>query len=142
MWALALALELVEGTRTRNILKEAGGGARVEERDLALDAALQTRVPEGARILTDHARFAYLRHGVSFALPYTVVREDLTAYLANHQVQYALFDARLLRKNPGPENRRLLDKRNWPPDWVLQQEQYSGDDPLWIIKLPWRADPL
>ena len=132
---VALALLVLYGSRTWRHLSEVGGGPRLEARAHATDEAMARAVPEGSSVLCEHARAAYLRHASSFQIPYALDRATLTDYIAHHHIEYALLDTRLLNKNPGTENRRLVDRAAWPPEWRLITELFPNDEPIWIVKL-------
>ena len=55
-----------------------------------------------ARVLAEHGRYAFLRQGAAFQLPYLRSMDELTDYIAHHRIEFALFDGRTLRREPKP----------------------------------------
>ena len=139
--ALAVALLLLLGSRTRRHLNEIAGGPRLEARAYATDAAMSRIVPEHSSVLCEHARVAFLRHARSYQTPYAPDRRTFLDYIEKHSIDYALLDTRLLKKHPGPENRRLADRANWPLQWQLLEELFPDDEPIWVVRVGGETAP-
>lgn len=135
LFGLGMALCVCYAACALNFVVTSAGGPVIRER---LQSTLRTcaqQVPEGARVMADHSRYGYLRHGASFPVPYVRTQQELLAYIARHRIGYAVFDGRVLGKYPNPVVRGLLDPRNWPLTWVPLAGLFEKKDPIWIVKL-------
>ncbi|MCS6914179.1 MAG: glycosyltransferase family 39 protein [Myxococcales bacterium] len=107
----------------------------VRERMVAMERLCQKRLPEGARLLAEHPRYAFLRGGYAFQLPYSRSLSELLDYIRIHHIEYALLDSAVLARNPSRVNRALVDPRAWPPGWTVLEEASPGGKPMWLIRL-------
>jgi hypothetical protein len=105
------------------------------QRMVAVDRALPAHLPEGARVLAEHPRYAFQRGGFTFQLPYTRSLEELADYVHIHRIEYALLDARTLRRNPSRVNRALADPAAWPPGWRPVMTLFSDSEPIWLVRV-------
>ena len=112
------------------------GSAVNQARWRAVDRAVEELIPRGARLLSEHPRSAILHGGEAFSLPCVDTREELEAYVAAHDIQYAILDGRALLKNPSEVDRGLIDPKNWPAGWrPLGALFQDGPKPIWIVAL-------
>lgn len=117
------------------VIRVSTGGPRVMARSAALEEACARHVPLRARVLAEHGRYAFLRQGAAFQLPYVRSMDELTDYIAHHRIEFALFDGRTLRRNPSRIARGLADRRGWPLGWSPLEVLFEGDDPIWLVRL-------
>ncbi len=121
---------------TRLAVTNAGGPASHERSSLITDACRRL-LPEGARVVADHARCGWLAHGASLQLPTVDDLGALGDYLAAHRARYLLLDGRTLRRNPSAPVRGLIDPATWPRGWrALATLPPVGGDPLYLVELP------
>lgn len=143
-WAgLAIAALLVAayGLATARLVRNAAGGPAVLARYEALTEATARHVREGARVMAEHSRYALLRRGHAFQLPYVRSLDELRDYVARHRIDTVLLDARTLRNNPSRVVRALRDPATWPPEWRLVQRLFDADLPAWIVRVDPGPDP-
>ncbi len=134
-WIVAASLVVAYGVLTARTLGNLSGGRAIRERTEAVERACNRLVPEGAGIMADKLRFGILRGGRSLHLPYVRSLDELVAYATHHRVDYAILDARTLRKNPSRINRALVDPSAWPPGWTPIAHLFQDDTPIWIAKV-------
>lgn len=137
LFGIAGVLLLRYGSASIQGALRAGGGPRGRERAALLEQACLHHLPPGARILSAAGgnRCALLRHGIAVPLPPLRTLPELSAYLQEQQLDYAVLGTEALRRHPAAVRSDLLDPRRWPPSFTQVVRLFPDRDPIWLVRI-------